>query len=165
MGDGVSIMFYLVVIFVCFWVVVLWRSSRRMNIEIRQVAQQHSLVRHDEQARALARAIHLLNPHVSAGVDYIIRHDNTEQQPVIQDWLADDPRPTDEQIRRALEEIADSRHEERYAALRRAAYPSVGEQLEAAYEARNGNPAKQHEVDEKIRLVREKYPKSEAWLG
>ncbi len=96
MGDGVSIMFYLVVIFVCFWVVVLWRSSRRMNIEIRQVAQQHRLVRHDEQARALARAIHLLNPHVSAGVDYIIRHDNTEQQPVIQDWLADDPRPTDE---------------------------------------------------------------------
>ena len=45
--------------------------------------------------------------------------------------------------------------------MRRADYPSVEEQLDAAYQARQGNDAKQLEVDEKIRRVKEQYPKGD----
>ena len=45
--------------------------------------------------------------------------------------------------------------------MRRAEYPSVEEQLDAAYQVRQGDNAKQLEVDEKIRHVQEKYPKTD----
>ena len=48
--------------------------------------------------------------------------------------------------------------------MRQAEYPTVGEQLEAAYMARQGNEARQKELDEKIRRVREKYPKVDKCL-
>jgi XkdW protein len=161
MDKGATNIVILLLILVCFWIFFLWRNSRKLNSDIKLAAQQYSLIRHDDSVRALCRAIHLLNPNVSAGTDYIIRHDNPDQKPVIVEWKTEAPRPTDEQIKTALEEISNVYHEEEYAAMRRAEYPSVGEQLEAAYEARQGNNAMQLEVDEKIRLVREKYPKSD----
>lgn len=42
--------------------------------------------------------------------------------------------------------------------MRQAEYPGVGEQLEAMYEARQGNNARLLNVDDRIRRVREKYP-------
>jgi hypothetical protein len=164
MGQGVSYFVILVLIMACFWIFTLWKGSRRLNQEIKHVAQQHNLIRHDDRVLRLCRAIHLINPHVSAGIDYMISHDDPGQDPVIAAWTTDTPRPTDAQIRSALEEVSRAHHEEEYAARRRAEYPSIGEQLEAAYEARQGNPAMQQAVDEKIRQVREKYPKSEVCL-
>jgi len=146
---------------VCVWIFILWNNSRKMKDDIKIVAQQHSLARHDERARQLCRAIHILNPNVTAGIDYVIRHDSPEQEPYIAEWTADVSRPTDEEINAALLEISDVHHEEKYASLRRAEYPSAGEQLDAAYQARQGNNAMQLEVDEKIRQVREKYPKTD----
>lgn len=146
---------------VCVWVFILWNNSRKMKDDIRMIAQQHSLVRHDDRARQLCRALHLLNPKITAGVDFVIRHDNPEQEPYIDEWTTDAPRPTREEINAALQEISDVHHEAKYAALRRAEYPSIGEQLDAAYQARQGNNARQIEIDEKIRLVREKYPKTD----
>ena len=161
MGDGVSSIVIVVLIAVCFWMYILWKNSHKLNDDIRLIAQQHNLIRNDDSARALCRAIHLVNPHVTAGVDYIIRHDNPAEEPAIAEWKSDSSRPTAEQLSTALQELSNSYHEEEYAAMRRAEYPGVGEQLDAMYEARQGNAAKLLEVDEKIRLVKEKYPKAD----
>jgi hypothetical protein len=125
------------------------------------MTQQHKLVEHDQRARMLCRAIHLINPHVVSGVDYLIRHDSPDQEPYIAEWLSDAPRPTKDQVKSALVEISDAHHEDKYRSLRRAEYPSVEEQLDAAYQARQGDDRKQTEVDEKIRRVKEKYPKTD----
>jgi hypothetical protein len=162
MDKGIANIVIVVLTVVCIFIYILWRNSRRTKDSILLVAQQQGLVEHDERARTLCRAIHMLKPNLTAGVDYIIRHDSPEQEPYIAEWLVDTPRPTDKEIDSALREISDTHHEEKYASMRRKEYPSVGEQLDAAYQARQGNPAKQLEVDEKIRSVREKYPKTDA---
>ena len=162
MDKGITNIVIVVLVVVCVFIYILWKNSRRTKDAILLVAQQQGLVGHDERARTLCRAIHMLNPNLTAGVDYVIRHDSPEQEPYIAEWMADTPRPGDTEINSALQEISDVHHEEKYAAMRRREYPSVGEQLEAAYQARQGNDAKQLEVDEKIRSVREKYPKEDA---
>jgi hypothetical protein len=161
MDKGTTNIAIFVLIVVCVWIIFLWRNSRKLKDDIKMIARQHHLIRHDDRVRTLCRAIHLINPNVSAGTDYVIRHDSPDQDPVIVEWNAEAPRPTDEQIRSALAEVRDAYHEQEFADMRRAEYPSVGEQLEAAYEARQGNNAMQLEVDKKIRLVREKYPKTD----
>jgi len=161
MDKGAINIVVLLLLLLCFWIFFLWKNSRKLNKDIKHVAQQHSLIRHDEQVRMLCRAVHLFNPNVSAGIDFVIRHDNPDQAPVIAEWMADTPKPTPEQLNSALNEIRNTYHEQEYADMRKAEYPSVEEQLEAAYEARQGNNAMQLAVDEKIHLVREKYPKAE----
>jgi hypothetical protein len=149
---------------VCIWILILWNNSRKMNDVINLVAKQHSLLRNDERAHMLCRAIHILNPNVTAGVDYVIRHETPEKEPYIAEWTADISQPTGEEINAALLEISDIHHEDKFSAMRRAEYPSVEEQLDAAYQARHGDNAKQLEVDEKIRSVKERYPKRDECL-
>ena len=132
-----------------------------MDDTINLVAQQHDLIRNDERARRLCRAIHILNPDFTIGVDYFIGLDSPEQEPYIAEWMSSSSRPTEKEINSALLEISDIHHDAKYAAMRRTEYPSVEEQLDAAYQARQGNDAKQLEVDEKIRSVKEKYPKTD----
>jgi hypothetical protein len=150
-----------ILIAICFWVFILWKNSRRLHEDINMVAQQHNLIRNDDSARKLCRALHLLNPKLTAGIDYVIKHDSDDQEPYIAEWLADSSQPTADQIKKALTELSDTNHEARYAALRRAEYPSIGEQLDAAYQARQGNDAKQIELDRQISAIKEKYPKKE----
>ena len=164
MDNGALNVLIVILIAVCFWVFILWKNSRRLHEDINMVAQQHNLIRNDDNARALCRALHLLNPKLTAGIDYVIRHDTSEQEPSIAEWMADSPQPTADQVKSALVELSDASHEARYAAMRRAEYPSIGEQLDAAYQARQGNDAKQIEIDRRIREVKEKYPKTEECL-
>ncbi len=161
MGNGVINIILIVLACTCVMIYILWKNSRRMDEEIRQAAQQRSLVRHDEHALELCRAVRIINPNVRAGVDYIIKQDGPDQQPYISEWTADTPRPTREELDTALREITDAHHEEKFAAMRRSDYPSVEEQLDAAYQARQGDDTKQREVDEKIRRVKEHYPKGD----
>jgi len=161
MDKGGANIVIVVLIVACVLIYILWKNSRKTKDAIILVAQQHNLIRYDERARTLCRAIHILNPNVTAGVDYVVRHDTPEQEPYIAEWITNTSRPTEEAINSALLEISDVHHENEYAAMRRMEYPSIGEQLDAAYQARQGNNAKQFEVDEKIRRVREKYPKTE----
>ena len=161
MDKGVTNIVIVVLIVVCVFIYILWKNSQRTKEAILLVAQQHGLVGRDERARVLCRAIHMLKPNLTAGVDYVIRHDSPAQEPYIAEWMSDTPQPTDKEINSALLEISDVRHEEKYATMRQREYPSVGEQLDAAYQARQGNNARQNEIDEKIRLVREKYPKTD----
>jgi hypothetical protein len=161
MTSGALNVLIVILIAVCFWVFILWKNSRRLHEDINMVAQQHSLIRHDDSARQLCLALHLLNPKLTAGIDFVIRHDDKEHEPYIAEWMADSSQPTSDEIKRALAELSDANHEARYAAMRRAEYPSVGEQLDAAYQARQGNTAKQVEIDRKIQEVKEKYPKTD----
>jgi hypothetical protein len=161
MTNGALNVLIVILIAVCFWVFILWKNSRRLHEDINMVAQQHNLIRNDDSARELCRALHLLNPKLTAGIDYVIKHDSGDQEPYIAEWLADSAQPTTDQINTALIELSDVNHEARYAALRRAEYPSIGEQLDAAYQARQGNDAKQIEIDRQIREIKEKYPKTD----
>lgn len=149
-----------ILLVVCMWVLYLWRNTSRMHEQLKQVAQQQSLIRHDDSVRDLCRAIHLLQPDAHAGVDYIIRHDKADQEPYVAEWHAAGHQPGREELQRALVKVVHDESTTNYASLRRAEYPSVGAQLDAAYKARQGNDAEQLEIDELIRKVKEKYPKS-----
>lgn len=159
MGNGVITIITVVLLATCVMIYILWKNSRRIDEVIKLTAQQRNLVRGDERVLILCRAIRILNPNIKAGVDYVIRQDTLEQEPYIAEWMADTPRPTEEEINSAILEVSNVNHEDKYAAMRRADYPSVEDQLDALYQARQGSNAKQLEVDEKIRLVKEQYPK------
>ena len=161
MDNGVINIVIVILIVVCIWIYILWKNSRKMNDSIVLLAQQHNLVRNDERARTLCRALHILNPQLTAGIDYVLRHDSLEQAPYIAEWLTDAARPGEEAIKSAILEISDVNHDNKYAALRRAEYPSIETQLDAAYQARQGNSVRQQEVDDEIRAVKEKYPKTD----
>jgi len=161
MDQGVTNIIIVVLVAACIWLYILWKNSRKMDDTINLVAQQHDLIRNDGRARKLCRAIHILNPNFTVGVDYFIGHDTPEQEPYIAEWMTSSSRPTEKEINSALLEISDIHHEAKYAAMRRTEYPSVEEQLDAAYQARQGNNAKQLEIDEKISRVKEKYPKTD----
>jgi hypothetical protein len=161
MDQGVTNIIIVVLMAACIWLFILWRNSRKMDDTINLVAQQHDLIRNDDRARRLCRAIHILNPDFTIGVDYFIGLDSTEQEPYIAEWMSSSSRPTEKEINSALLEISDIHHDAKYAAMRRTEYPSVEEQLDAAYQARQGNNAKQLDIDEKIRSVKEKYPKTD----
>jgi len=161
MDKGVINIVIVVLVAACIWLYILWQNSRKMHDTINLVAQQRELIRHDERARTLCRAVRMLNPDFTVGVDYFIGQDAPEQEPYIAEWMTSTSRPSEQEIKAAMQEISDVHHEEKYASMRRVEYPSVEEQLDAAYQARQGNNTKQLEVDEKIRLVKEKFPKTE----
>jgi len=149
-----------ILLVVCVWILFLWQNTRRMHEQLKQVAQQQSLIRHDNSARELCRAVHLLQPNAHAGVDYVIRHDNPGDEPYVDEWHASEQQPTREELRHALEKIINGDTGKNYASMRSAEYPSVGDQLDAAYKARQGNDAEQIAIDGLISKVKDKYPKS-----
>jgi len=161
MDNGVITIILVLMVAAFGWTYVLWKNTQKMNETINLTARQQDLVRHDDRARLLCHAIRILNPNVSPGIDYTIRHDSPEQDPYIAEWTSNEPRPSDKEIKAALLEVSDVNHERRYAMMRHAEYPSVEEQLYAAYLARQGDNSKQLEVDEKIRRVKEEYPKGD----
>lgn len=154
----------LILLGVFFWVFVIWQNTRKMHRQIHEVAHQQSVIRHDDRARELCRAIHYLQPDVHAGVDYLIKDDGPGNKPYIAEWHAITPQPTSEQLQAALTKVSLTAAGENYASLRRAEYPSVVDQLEAAYKARQGDPSMQDELDGRITEVKEKYPKSDECL-
>jgi hypothetical protein len=146
-----------------FWVYFLRSNVRVTNKMIMRVAQQQSVIRHNDAVHSLCRAIHLLRPDAHAGTDYIVSEGGPDQSPYIAEWL--NPRiarPSDEEIEQVLQNIDDIDPAKDHAALRRKEYPSVGDQLGAAYNARHGDDTDQIMLDEQIRKVKEKYPKSES---
>ena len=149
-----------ILLVLCSWILFLWQNTRRMHEQLKQVAQQQSLIRHDNGARELCRAVHLLQPNAHAGVDYVIRHDNPGDEPYLDKWHASERQPTREELRHALEKIIHDHTDKNYASMRSSEYPSVGDQLDAAYKARQGNDEEQNAIDGMISKVKEKYPKS-----
>ena len=48
-----------------------------------------------------------------------------------------------------------------YAMLRKSEYPSIGDQLDALFKARNGDTSDLDAIDDLITEIKEKYPKPE----
>ena len=161
--DSSTFNFFLVILlFVGIWVVVLWSNARTMHKQIHQVAQQQSVIRHDDAVRLLCRAIHSLHPTVHAGIDYIVSAGGPGQNPYIVKWLHTSiPEPKPEELEQALLKISDIDPVKDHAAQRLREYPSVGDQLDAAYKARHGDDEDQLRLDGQISMIKKKYPKSD----
>ena len=154
-NEVVVFAFFLILALVVGWIYFSSQSARTTREQIHRVAEQHTIISTDEHARELCLAVHQLYPLMHAGVDFMIKRDHPDKPPYLADWYASAPKPTPEQLDAALSKIANKD----LAALRRAEYPSVGDQLDAAYKARHGDTSAQERLDAKIREVKEKYQK------
>ena len=155
----------ILVLIVGVWGIILWSNTRTMHKHIHQVAQQQSVIRHDDAARSLCRAIHRLQPTVHAGVDYVIKEGGPDQQPYIAHWFNSSiPQPKPEELEEALKAVEGGIALKEYATQRLSEYPSIGDQLDAAYKARHGDDSDQIRIDEQINMVKQKYPKSDECL-
>ena len=162
--QGIGGVLIIVLLGVCGWLFIIWQNTRRTHEQIRDIVQQQTMVRTDMSARDLCHAVHLIHPTAHIGIDYKIEHDTTDKDAYLAEWHAAAPKPTAEQLKEALTQLAGKDLVSNYAALRRAEYPSIGDQLDAAYKARQGDVAEEIELDNKITQVKEKYPKTEECL-
>jgi hypothetical protein len=134
------------------------QNARSMRQQINRVAEQNTLVRADDRARQLCIAVHQLHPMMHAGVDFTIKRDAADNTPYIDEWNDSSPKPTDKELQEAFSRVAGKN----YVVLRKAEYPSVGDQLDAAYKARHGDNSEQAQLDSIISEIKLKYPKSAA---
>lgn len=151
-----ALVFFLIVI--AGWLYVVSQNTRTAHRKLRQVSEQHTLINADERARQLCIAIHQLHPGMQAGVDFIIRHDAAGGAPHIAEWYGSQPKPTQTELDAAFSRVSGKS----YAELRRAEYPSIGDQMDAAYKARLGDNAEQVRLDKLITDIKLKYPKTGA---
>ncbi len=140
------------------WLYFVSQNARSTHQQLRKIAQQHTLIHADERARELCLAVHQLHPMMHAGVDFLIKRESPDQSPYIAEWYGNDPKPTPAQLAAAFSKVAGKN----YVDLRRAEYPTVGDQLDAAYKARQGDSSEQIKIDARIADVKMKYPKSGA---
>jgi len=140
------------------WLFFVSQNTKATQQKLRQLSHQHTLVNTDERARQLCIAVHQLHPLMHAGVDFLIQRDSPDSAPYIGEWYGQDPKPTPEQLQAAFSRVAGKDFME----LRKAEYPSVGDQLDAAYKARRGDGSEQLHLDNLITDVKMKYPKSGA---
>jgi len=143
----------------CAFVVITWSNTRSARKHTESIFQQQHLVRTDPDAHRLSQAVHLLRPPVRLGFDYVIKHDH-DKLPYISEWNTGGSMPSQAELDVALKKVTaiDSLG---YAAMRRSEYPSIEEQLDAAYKARRGDTTEQEELDNRIEQIKEKYPKSD----
>ena len=136
-----------------------WSNTRNARRHTEKIFQQQHLVRTHPDVHRLSQAVHLLHPSVRLGFDYVIEHDDGKL-PYISEWNTGGEMPTKAELDEALKKVTaiDSTG---YAAMRRSEYPSVEDQLDAAYKARRGDFTEQEELDNRIEQVKDKYPKSD----
>jgi len=151
----------LIVVFM--WVFVIWSNSRQSHQQTHQVLRQQNLVRNDPAAHRLSQAVHLLRPMAHLGFDYTIDHSTKGAPPRLATWSARSEMPTQTELDDVMPEVSEV-NVKGYAAMRRAEYPSVGDQLDAAYKARHGDDSEEQELDKQIAEIKNKYPKTDAQL-
>ena len=137
------------------WAFVIAQTGRTTREQVRRIAEQHTLIRADERAREICLAVHQIHPLVHAGIDFMIKRDSPDQAPYLAEWNPSAPKPTPQELETALTKTANKD----LAAMRAVEYPSIGDQLDAAYKARHGDNAEQILLDAKIKMVKEKYQK------
>lgn len=153
-NEIIVIFFILIVLLGAGWLYILSRNTESMRRQLQQVTRQHALINADDRARAICIAVHKLHPDLHVGVDFTIANDGQKGKPYIAEWNADIPRPTDTELNQAVSIIE---HDD-YAAKRLLEYPSVGDQLDAAYKARQGNSVEQNHQDAIIADVKARHP-------
>ena len=137
------------------WMYLISRNTERMRAQIQQISRQQTLIHANNKAREICIAVHKLRPDLHVGVDFTIASDGDQGEAHIAEWNTDEPRPTDAELDHAVFAIE---HDD-YRAKRLMEYPSVGDQLDAAYKARQGNSVEQHHLDSMIADVKDRYPK------
>ena len=164
--DSSTLNFLLITLIVVgIWGLILWSNTRAMHKQIIRVAQQQSTIRQNDEVRQLCRAIHYLHPTVHAGIDYVVNDGGPDKKPYIAKWLhANIPQPGREELDSALQAISGIDPAKDHAGQRLQEYPSVGDQLDAAYKARQGDDTEQVRLDGLIAQVKQKYPKSDDTL-
>jgi hypothetical protein len=144
------------------WSYFMWTSSRSSHQATHRLLEQHHLIANNPAAHRLSQAVHILHPDARLGIDYTISSGKAGEAPFISYWSGGN-KPTQDDIDNALARAqeADKRG---YAAMRRAEYPGIEDQLDAAYKARQGDITEQVEIDKKIEEIKNKYPKSDEEL-
>ena len=137
-----------------------WSNTRSARDHTQRIYQQQDLVRTSPDAHRLSQAVHLLRPSVRLGFDYMINVDKPGELPYISDWNTGGTMPTQAEIEDALARVTKI-ESTGYAAMRRSEYPSVEDQLDAAFKARRGDDTEQQELDNRIEEIKNKYPKSD----
>ena len=141
------------------FVFITWSNTRGARKHTENIFQQQHLVRISPDVHRLSQAVHLLRPSVRLGFDYIIKQDDGKL-PYISEWDTGGSMPTQAELDDALKKVA-AIDCTGYAAMRRSEYPSIEDQLDAAFKARRGNPAEQEVLDNRIQQIKDKYPKSD----
>ena len=144
------------------FVFITWSNTRGARKHTENIFQQQHLVRISPDVHRLSQAVHLLRPSVRLGFDYIIKQDDGKL-PYISEWDTGGSMPTQAELDDALKKVA-AIDCTGYAAMRRSQYPSIEEQLDAAFKARHGDTAEQEALDNRIQQTKEKYPKSDDGL-
>jgi hypothetical protein len=141
------------------FVLITWSNTRSARKHTENIFQQQHLVRTLPDAHRLSQAVHLLRPSVRLGFDYVIKQGHGKL-PYISSWDTGGSMPTPAELDVALKKVAaiDSTG---YAAMRRSEYPSIEDQLDAAYKARRGDTTEQDELDNRIEQVKNKYPRTD----
>jgi hypothetical protein len=136
-----------------------WSNTQSARKHTQAIFQQQHLIRISPDAHRLSQAVHLLHPSVHLGFDYMIRQDDGKL-PYISEWNTAGSMPTQEELDEALRKVT-AIESTGYAAMRRSEYPSIEEQLDAAFKARRGDPSEQLELDARIQEIKDKYPKTD----
>jgi hypothetical protein len=109
-----------------------------------------------EDARQMCRAIRCLYPAAQVGVDFVVADHG--EGPFIQEWALLTKKPDDEQLRVAIQECKATTETSRYREERALTYPSIGDQMDAMYKARNGDTADLEKIDAKIAEIKAQFP-------
>ena len=110
-------------------------------------------------ARELCRAIRCLYPAAQAGVDFSVADGG--DGPYIREWSLLVPQPDDAKLQQAITDCKASSESSRYREERAFAYPSVGDQLDALYKARNGDSTDLDAIDGQIAEVKQRFPRTD----
>ncbi|MEN8174811.1 MAG: XkdW family protein [Pseudomonadota bacterium] len=125
--------------------------------ELAEVRRHASLPSH--ASREMCCAIRRIYPHALHGVDYQLGDEG--EGPYIKEWFLEHPVPEPHHLDDAIAAHQREVNESQYRDLRRSAYPSIEDQLDALYKARHGNDAEVELIDNHIKRVKERYPKPE----
>lgn len=166
MFENPTVNFILVTLgFIFIWVFAIRINARAAHTLVKRVASQQSCIRQYEDVRQLCRAVHYLHPRIHAGIDYIVNKKGPGEKAYIQEWFHTAiPQPTEEQLEKAMQTLSGTDPIKDHAAQRLKEYPSIGDQLDAAYKARQGDHTEQNRLDALITSIKEKYPKSDESL-
>ncbi|MCU0934807.1 MAG: XkdW family protein [Gammaproteobacteria bacterium] len=107
--------------------------------------------------REFCGAIHRLYPNARVGLDFQVKKDGSVL--AIAEWLLPTPAPTAEELASAMAEYREEQQNQAYREAREAEYPSIGDQLDALYKARQGDPSELAAIDARIAEVKGRHPK------
>lgn len=107
--------------------------------------------------RELCIAVHRLFPNAVAWVDFQIVDEGNGA--FLSEWFLPAPKPSADQLRAALADYKAEEDSTEYHDARLSEYPSIGDQLDALYKARQGDATELREIDARIHATKNRHPK------